>query len=104
MPPGSTWTVPDGGFFIWLTLPPEIDTRRMLPQVQERGVEYLPGPACFAENAGANQLRLSFSFVEDDLIEPGIRVIGEVAAPDLREARGPLKVSRTADARPVEPR
>ena len=87
MPPGSTWTIPDGGFFIWLTLPPEIDTRSMLPQVQERGVEYLPGPACFAENAGPNQLRLSYSFVEDDLIEPGIRVIGEVASADLREAR-----------------
>ena len=88
MPRGSTWTIPDGGFFIWLTLPPEIDTKRMLPQVQERGVEYLPGPACFANNAGANQLRLSFSFVEDDLIEPGIRVIGEVASAELREARG----------------
>jgi 2-aminoadipate transaminase len=87
MPPGSTWTTPDGGFFIWLTLPAEIDTQRMLPQVQERGVEYLPGPACFAENAVPNQLRLSFSFVEDDQIEPGIRVIGEVASADLREAR-----------------
>jgi 2-aminoadipate transaminase len=87
MPPGSSWTIPDGGFFIWLTLPPEIDTRRMLPQVQERGVEYLPGPACFAETSGANQLRLSYSFVEDDLIESGIRVIGEVASADLREAR-----------------
>jgi 2-aminoadipate transaminase len=87
MPPGSTWTIPDGGFFIWLTLPPEIDTKRMLAQVQERGVEYLPGPACFAENAAPNQLRLSYSFVEDDLIEPGIRVIGEVAGADLREAR-----------------
>jgi 2-aminoadipate transaminase len=87
MPPGSTWTIPDGGFFIWLTLPPEIDTKRMLPQVQERGVEYLPGPACFAENAVPNQLRLSYSFVEDDQIEPGIRVIGEVASADLREAR-----------------
>ncbi len=87
MPSGSTWTAPAGGFFIWLTLPPEIDTRRMLPQVQERGVEYLPGPACFADNAGPNQLRLSYSFVEDELIEPGIRVIGEVASADLREAR-----------------
>jgi 2-aminoadipate transaminase len=87
MPPGSTWTIPDGGFFIWLTLPPEIDTRRMHPEVQERGVEYLPGPACFADNAVPNQLRLSYSFVEDDLIEPGIRVIGEVATADLREAR-----------------
>jgi 2-aminoadipate transaminase len=87
MPVGSTWTVPDGGFFIWVTLPEEIDSKRMHPQVRELGVEYLPGPACFAQGTGANQLRLSFSFVEDDLIEPGIRVIGEVAAAELREAR-----------------
>lgn len=88
MPSGTTWTVPDGGFFIWVTLPEEIDTARMHAQVQELGVEYLPGPACFAENTGANQLRLSYSFVEDDLIEPGIRVIAEVAHGELREARG----------------
>ena len=87
LPPGSTWTVPEGGFFVWVTLPEEIDTTRMHVQVQELGVEYLPGPACFAEGTGANQLRLSFSFVEDHLIEPGIRVIGEVANGELREAR-----------------
>jgi 2-aminoadipate transaminase len=87
MPPGSTWTVPDGGFFIWVTLPDGIDTKRMHPQVQELGVEYLPGPACYAENTGENQIRLSFSFVEDDLIEPGIRIIGDVAKSELREGR-----------------
>ena len=59
----------------------------MHPQVQELGVEYLPGPTCFADGSGANQIRLSFSFVEDDLIEPGIRIIGDVASADLREAR-----------------
>ena len=77
---------PGWGFFIWLTLLPKSipDACR---EVQERGVEYLPGPACFANNAGANQLRLSFSFVEDDVIEPGIRIIGEVACADLREGR-----------------
>ncbi len=85
MPPGSTWTVPDGGFFIWVTLPESIDTQLMHAQVQELGVEYLPGPACFADASGANQLRLSFSFVDDDLIEKGIRVIGEVAKAELRE-------------------
>lgn len=88
MPPGTTWTVPDGGFFIWVTMPEEIDARRMFPQVQELGVEYLPGPACYAEATGENQIRLSFSFVEDDLIEPGIRIIGDVAKSELREGRG----------------
>jgi 2-aminoadipate transaminase len=85
MPPGSTWTVPDGGFFIWVTLPQGIDTTRMHAQAQELGVEYLPGPTCFADGSGVNQLRLSFSFVEDDLIDRGIRVISEVAQAELRE-------------------
>jgi 2-aminoadipate transaminase len=87
LPAGSSWTVPEGGFFIWVTLPEEIDTTRMLPQVQELGVEYLPGPASFSDRSGANQLRLSFSFVDDDLIERGIEVIGDVARSELREAR-----------------
>jgi DNA-binding transcriptional MocR family regulator len=87
MPPGTTWTLPDGGFFIWVTLPDGVDAQRMHPQVQELGVEYLPGPACFTEDAGRNQIRLSFSFVADDLIEQGIRVIGEVAQSELREGR-----------------
>jgi 2-aminoadipate transaminase len=87
MPAGTAWTVPQGGFFIWVTLPAGIDTTRMLAQVKELGVEYLPGPTCFAGGAGTNQLRLSFSFVEDDLIDRGIQVIGEVASGELRELR-----------------
>jgi 2-aminoadipate transaminase len=87
LPPGSTWTVPEGGFFIWVTLPDEIDAGRMQPQVRELGVEYLPGAACFSDRSGANQIRLSFSFVEDDLIEQGIKIIGDVAKSELREAR-----------------
>ncbi len=86
MPPGTTWTVPQGGFFIWVTLPEGIDTTAMHSQVQELGVEYLPGPASYADGAGANQLRLSFSFVEDDRIEQGIRTIADVAKSELREA------------------
>jgi 2-aminoadipate transaminase len=87
MPPGTQWTRPEGGFFIWVTFPEGIDTKRMLPQVRELGVDYLPGPECFSQGVGANQLRLSFSFAEDDLIEQGIRVIGEVASAELREGR-----------------
>jgi len=88
MPPGTTWTTPDGGFFIWVTFPTAIDTRRMLPQVRERGVDYLPGPACFSDASGQNQMRLSFSFASDDTIAPGIAVIGDVAKGELLEAGG----------------
>jgi 2-aminoadipate transaminase len=85
MPPGTTWTTPEGGFFIWVTLPDGIDTARMLPQAKERGVEYLPGGTCYVDGRGNNQMRLSFSFARDDQIEPGIRIIGEIAKGELRE-------------------
>jgi DNA-binding transcriptional MocR family regulator len=88
MPPGVTWTVPEGGFFIWVTLPQEINTTRMHPQVRELGVEYLPGATCFADGSGANQLRLSFSFVEDDRIAQGVRTIADVIRGEVQEARG----------------
>ena len=58
----------------------------MYMQVKELGVDYLPGSASYAQAAGANQLRLSFSFAEDDLIERGIRIIGDVANAELRES------------------
>ena len=85
MPEGATWTRPEGGFFIWLTLPEEIDAGRMLPQARERGIEYLPGATCYQDGRGKNQIRLSYSFAEDDEIEDGIRILGEVVRAELAE-------------------
>jgi 2-aminoadipate transaminase len=85
MPEGTVWTSPDGGFFIWVTLPVGVDATRLLPQARERGVEYLPGATCFADGSGKNQLRLAFSFATDDQIEPGIKILAEVVAGELRE-------------------
>jgi len=86
MPAGTTWTDPDGGFFIWVTFPEGVDTVRMLPQARERGVDFLPGPACYSRPEGNRQMRLSFSFAGDEKIEPGIRIIGEIAKGELLEA------------------
>jgi DNA-binding transcriptional MocR family regulator len=87
MPPGTTWTKPDGGFFIWVTFPEAIDAARMLPQVRERGVDYLAGNTCYSDGTGANQIRLSFSFTNEEQIEQGIQIIGEIAKGELLEAR-----------------
>lgn len=86
MPEGTTWTRPDGGFFIWVTLPESIDTTRMLAQARERGVDYLPGPTCFADGSGHNMLRLAYSYAQDDQIETGIRILGEIVKGELLEA------------------
>lgn len=85
MPAGTTWTTPDGGFFIWVTMPEGLDAARMLPMARERGVEFLAGSTCFADGSHRNTMRLSFSFAKDDQIDPGIRVIGEIATGELKE-------------------
>jgi 2-aminoadipate transaminase len=87
LPEGSSWTTPDGGFFVWVTLPEGIDTTAMLSQARERGVDYLAGATCYMDGSGKNQLRLSFSFTTEDQIEEGIRIIGEIAKGELLETR-----------------
>lgn len=86
MPEGTTWTRPDGGFFIWVTLPEAIDTTQMRAQARERGVDYLPGATCFSDGSGHNHLRLAYSFASEEEIEAGIRIIGEIAKGELMEA------------------
>jgi 2-aminoadipate transaminase len=85
MPEGVSWTVPDGGFFLWVTLPDGIDSTAMRGQVQELGVDYLPGATCATPGDAANQFRLCYSFVTDDQIEPGIKVIAEVVKGEIAE-------------------
>jgi 2-aminoadipate transaminase len=89
MPEGTTWTHPEGGFFVWVTLPEAIDATKMRPQARERGVEYLPGATCFADGSGANTIRLSFSFATDEQIAEGIRILSEVIRGELLEAGRP---------------
>jgi 2-aminoadipate transaminase len=85
MPSGSTWTEPEGGFFIWLTLPEGMDAGAMLPHARERGVEYLPGATCYTDGRGKNQIRLSYSFARDEQIDPGIRILADVVRGEMRE-------------------
>ena len=62
MPSGVTWTRPEGGLFIWLTLPAHIDTRALLKRsVAEARVAFVPGAAFFAGDTGHNTIRLSYS-------------------------------------------
>jgi DNA-binding transcriptional MocR family regulator len=77
--------LPDGGFFIWLTLPEDIDAGRLLPEARERGIEYLPGATCYTDGRGKNQIRLSFSFARDEQIDSGIRILADIVRDELRE-------------------
>ncbi len=62
MPPGTTWTEPAGGYFIWIGLPPGLDAEALLPLAEAGGTSILPGPTFFLARApGAGSIRLAFS-------------------------------------------
>jgi 2-aminoadipate transaminase len=78
MPVGSSWTVPAGGFFVWLTLPPGLDSHAMLARAVTARVAYVPGTAFYADGFGSRHLRLSYCFPTPERIIEGTRRLGEV--------------------------
>jgi 2-aminoadipate transaminase len=78
MPDGTAWTTPSGGFYVWLTAPDGVDTVALSAAAAARKVAYVPGRPFYPGDAGAAQIRLAYSRVADDLIDEGIRRIGEV--------------------------
>ena len=77
-PREASWTRPQGGLFIWATLPDYIDTTDLLARALSHNVAFVPGRAAYLDGRGANAMRLNFSGVSDDDIRDGIRRIGEV--------------------------
>lgn len=77
-PKETSWTKPDGGFFIWVKLPSYLDTTEMLAEAIAQKVAYVPGRAFFADGSGANFIRLCFSYPKEDEIKEGIRRLAEV--------------------------
>ncbi|MHB0951865.1 MAG: aminotransferase-like domain-containing protein [Allorhizobium sp.] len=81
MPAGTTWTKPEGGMFIWVTLPEGIDGAALLAHsVETEKVAFVPGQAFFADRSGANTLRLSFSCANEAMIEEGIKRLGRLVS------------------------
>jgi DNA-binding transcriptional MocR family regulator len=79
MPPGTTWTVPAGGFYSWVTLPDGLDATAMLPRAVAALVAYVPGTGFYAGAAGGhNALRLSYCYPEPDRIREGVRRLAGV--------------------------
>ena len=77
-PAESEWTRPEGGLFVWATLPDYLDTTDLLARALQENVAFVPGRAAFLDGRGGSEMRLNFSGVGDDDIREGIRRIGEV--------------------------
>lgn len=95
MPEGTTWTRPQGGLFVWLTLPDYLDTTDLLARALQHDVAFVPGRAAFLDGRGGNSMRINFSGVSEDDIREGISRIGSVIAEQLE-----LYASIAGTARP----
>ncbi|CAN5183724.1 PLP-dependent aminotransferase family protein [soil metagenome] len=62
MPPGVTWTRPEGGFYVWATLPEGLDAKVMQPRAVHARVAYVPGVGFYADGQGARNMRLSYCY------------------------------------------
>ena len=78
------WTKPEGGLFLWISLPKSIDSEKMLYKAVERKVAYVVGSAFYFDNPEHNAMRINFSFASVSQIEEGIRRLAEVIAEELK--------------------
>ncbi|MCP2262582.1 DNA-binding transcriptional regulator, MocR family, contains an aminotransferase domain [Streptoalloteichus tenebrarius] len=83
LPAGCRWTRPEGGFYVWLTVPEGVDTKAMLPRAVTQRVAYVPGTAFYADGLGSRQMRLSYCYPTPERIREGVRRLASVLEGEL---------------------
>jgi len=81
--PDLSWTHPDGGFYVWVTLPDHLDSKGMLPRAVKELVAYTPGTAFYANGDGRSHMRLSFCYPTPEFIREGVRRLSVVVNGEL---------------------
>ncbi len=84
MPGGVTWTKPQGGLFLFVTLPDEIDTDAILCKAIEKNVAFVAGSTFFCNESGHNTLRINFSYSDEKDIEIGVKRLAEVIKGEIK--------------------
>ena len=77
-PAEARWTVPEGGFFVWVEMPPFLDLKTVLAEAVERGVTYVPGDAFYPDGRGRNCMRLGFCYASPERIREGLARLADV--------------------------
>jgi 2-aminoadipate transaminase len=95
-PPGVRWTHPQGGLFLWVTLPAGWDASALLEEALAAKVAFIPGTAFHPDGSGRNTMRLNFSYCAPEVIEKGIQRLGGVL---WRAVTRRVVVPRAASAR-----
>jgi len=103
-PREASWTHPQGGLFIWVTLPDYIDTTDLLARALQEQVAFVPGRAAYVDGRGGSSMRLNFSGVDEDSIREGVRRIGEIVSEQVAlygTLTGQLTPSQPAERKPA---
>ncbi|GAB3819929.1 aminotransferase-like domain-containing protein [Micromonospora zhanjiangensis] len=87
MPEGTTWTEPQGGLFVWATLPDGLDAKAMMPRAIAARVAYVPGTGFYADGSGRASMRLNYSFPAPDRIREGVRRLATVLEQEMAMRR-----------------
>jgi DNA-binding transcriptional MocR family regulator len=103
MPPGCTWTKPEGGFYVWLTLPEGLDAKVMQPRGIAERVAYVPGIGFYADGSGQREMRLSYCYPPPERIREGVRRLAGVVEQEL-ELRATFLGDEPASSRVRWPR
>jgi DNA-binding transcriptional MocR family regulator len=82
-PAGTRWTVPQGGFYSWVTLPDGIDATAMLPRAVSALVAYVPGTGFYIDGQGRDSMRLSYCHPTPERITEGVRRLAGVIEAEL---------------------
>jgi 2-aminoadipate transaminase len=76
-------TEPNGGFYVWLTLPDFLDSKGMLPRAVTELVAYTPGTAFYANGDGRDKIRLAFCYPTPETIHEGVRRLADVIRQEI---------------------
>jgi 2-aminoadipate transaminase len=85
MPEGVKWTHPEGGLFLWATLPEKLNTSELMASAIAEKVSYVPGESFHPNGGGTNTMRLNFSCMKPEKIEEGVARLARVFKKKLSE-------------------
>jgi 2-aminoadipate transaminase len=83
MPDNVTWTEPQGGLFLFVTLPSYIDADIIFKKSIEKNVAFVPGSSFFCNDSGRNTMRINFSYSNKEEIEEGVRRLSGVIREEI---------------------
>jgi 2-aminoadipate transaminase len=91
-PPEVSWTHPHGGLFLWVSMPPGVDSSRLLETALRQDVAFVPGEPFFPDGDKGSHMRLNFSNAQPEKIREGIRRLSIAVAHELEHRAAPVLV------------